>query len=52
MERDRDFGKAVPAVLPLPLHFIVFIYGLLEAAEPTKLIIVSDFFPAALLSSV
>lgn len=37
---------------PCRCSFIDFIYGLLEAAEPTKLIIVSDFFPAALLSSI
>lgn len=37
---------------PCRCSFAVFIYGLLEAAEPTKLIIVSDFCPAALLSSI
>lgn len=43
----------VPTILPSPsgCRLVVFIYAFLEAAGPTKLIIVSDFFPAALLSS-
>lgn len=53
-EPERSLENlSVPTVLPPPscCRLVVFIYAFLEAAGPTKLIIVSDFFPAALLSS-